>query len=330
MSEHSKSIIEAGVSAEEKAALVVNDRRHHALERPAQAPLARTTPADLLQMAVGQGADLDRLEKLMALQDRWEKGEARKTFTRAMAAFKTECPPVLNKDGEVSFKGTNYRHATLGGILSVITPHLSRAGLSVSWETDQDKGVVTVTCVVTHEDGHSERRPLTGPHDSSGNKNQIQQMGSTITYLQRYTLTAALGLSTGEVDDDGRGPARQRVEPGAYEGRYGDDPPPASTGPAPGQQPPTRAQRPQEPAQPTEALEPWVTSYLARLKTLGVLRSDLESGAGRGLGVPASRWSQDKHQPLLDAIGKAVKAVPPGKRPALVRDLFCLEPGAEG
>ena len=319
MSKHTEAeyrdgkIIEAGVGPEEKAALVAVD--------PAPAPIARTTPADLLQMAVGQGADLDRLEQLMALQERWEQGEARKAFTRAMAAFKAQCPPVLSKDGEVNFKGTQYRHATLGGILSVITPHLSRAGLSVSWETAQEKGVVTVTCVVTHEDGHSERRPLTGPHDSSGNKNQIQQMGSTITYLQRYTLTAALGLSTGEVDDDGRSAPGQ---------------PPASPRPAPGrseprqQQAPRSQERPQEPAQPTEALEPWVTSYLARLKTMGVLRADLEGNAGRGFGVPATQWSQAEHKTELDAIGRAVKAVAPAARPMLVRELFELEPGSEG
>ncbi len=39
--------------------------------------------------------------------------------------------------------------------------------------------------------------------DASGSKNDIQQKGSTQTYLQRYTLIGALGLSTADEDVDG-------------------------------------------------------------------------------------------------------------------------------
>jgi hypothetical protein len=241
-----------------------------------------------------------------------------------MAAFKTECPPVLAKDAQVKFGNTDYRHATLGGILGVITPHLSKAGLSVSWDADQEKGDVTVTCVVTHVDGHSERRSLAGPNDSSGSKNKIQQVGSALTYLQRYTLTAALGLSTGEVDDDGGGP-----EP------KGDDRPQHRRGNDQQQRPqhreedypPKGAQPPQEAAQPQEHLEPWVVKYLAKMKVLKALRMDLEGEAGRGLGCPATEWTQEEHMPLLDAIGKALAAVPHDKRPTLVRELFELKAG---
>jgi hypothetical protein len=40
--------------------------------------------------------------------------------------------------------------------------------------------------------------------DSTGNKNNIQSIGSTRTYLQRYTLVGALGLSTADEDNDGK------------------------------------------------------------------------------------------------------------------------------
>jgi hypothetical protein len=39
--------------------------------------------------------------------------------------------------------------------------------------------------------------------DQSGAKNSIQAIGSTISYLQRYTLKAALGLAAAN-DDDGK------------------------------------------------------------------------------------------------------------------------------
>ena len=44
--------------------------------------------------------------------------------------------------------------------------------------------------------------------DTSGSKNSIQAISSAVTYLQRYTLLAATGLSTselGNLDNDGRG-----------------------------------------------------------------------------------------------------------------------------
>ena len=45
---------------------------------------------------------------------------------------------------------------------------------------------------------------MSAPADSSGSKNPVQQIGSTMTYLQRYTLIGALGLTTADKDDDGR------------------------------------------------------------------------------------------------------------------------------
>jgi hypothetical protein len=55
---------------------------------------------------------------------------------------------------------------------------------------------------VTHRDGHSEETSLASPVDTSGSKNAVQQIGSTVEYLRRYTLLAALGLATSK-DDDG-------------------------------------------------------------------------------------------------------------------------------
>lgn len=170
-----------------------------------------TTPADLLRMAVEKGADLDRLEKLMDLQDRWEKDQARKAYVAAMAQFKSE-PMVIGKDKHVSFatqKGkTEYDHATIGNVTAVICAGLAKHGLSHRWDVDQqDGGRIVVTCILTHELGHSERTTLKAGADDSGGKNSIQAIASTVTYLQRYTLLAATGMATSDqADDDGRQP----------------------------------------------------------------------------------------------------------------------------
>ena len=158
-----------------------------------------TTPATLLEMAVSQGADLDRLEKLMELQTKWEDNEARKAFTIAMTAFRSTCP-AITKDA----KGHNSKYATLAHTLGLIKAHLSEHGLSHSWKTEQtEKGLITVTCHVTHELGYREETSLSALGDTSGSKNSIQALGSTISYLQRYTLFSILGLASTDHDDDG-------------------------------------------------------------------------------------------------------------------------------
>lgn len=168
-------------------------------------PTARvTTPSHLLAMAVEQGADLDKLTKLMDLQERWEASEARKAFTVAMTGFKSEPVEILKKKN-VSFSGTSYNHAELSDITDAIGPALSRHSLSYRWDVRQDAAnTITVDCILTHIAGHSERVTMTAPPDDSGKKNKIQQIASSTTYLQRYTLLAVTGMSTKGIDDDGR------------------------------------------------------------------------------------------------------------------------------
>lgn len=162
-----------------------------------------TTPAALLELAVSQGADVDKLEKLMELQLRWETNEAKKSYHKAMAAFKQK-PPVITKDKTVAYKNTMYKHASLENVTTTINKSLSDHGLSASWTTGQENGGVSVTCIITHVAGHSESTTLSAMPDNSGAKNDIQQLGSSVTYLQRYTILALTGLATGETDNDGQ------------------------------------------------------------------------------------------------------------------------------
>jgi len=167
------------------------------------APATPATPSALLAMAVQQGADLQKLEKLMELQERWEKNEARKAWVAAMNQFKAN-PPTLFKNKTVAFGDTKYDHATLHHVVNVITEALSKYGLSHRWTTEQlEGGQIRVTCVITHIQGHSESTSLQAGADMSGKKNNIQALGSTVTYLQRYTLLAATGMAAKDMDDDG-------------------------------------------------------------------------------------------------------------------------------
>lgn len=164
---------------------------------------AEMTPMQMLQIAVAKGVDTAQLDHLMTLQREWKAERAREAFHHAMNAFRAEAISIV-KTKQVSFSGTSYKHATLADIVSASVPALSKHGLSHRWETKQDGNAITVSCVVTHELGHSASTSLTAPPDTSGSKNSIQAIGSTVSYLQRYTFMAITGLAAKDQDDDGR------------------------------------------------------------------------------------------------------------------------------
>lgn len=167
------------------------------------------------RIVLNPDADLDKLERMLALKRDHDRDNARIAFSAALSEARAKIPPII-KDATVDFtsqKGrTHYKHETLAGIAKQIDPILSAHGLSYRFRTDQTNGSVRVTCIIEHAQGHSEETSLSGSPDTSGNKNGFQAVGSAVTYLQRYTLKAALGLSA-EIDDDGNaavasGPAK--------------------------------------------------------------------------------------------------------------------------
>jgi len=166
------------------------------IEQPAA--LAVMTPMDMLEKAVSSGAGIEVITKLMDLQDRWAATQARREFDEAIAAAKAEIPPIVrNATGHNSKK-----YADFAAIATVVDPIISKFGLSYRFRTTQTERIA-VTCVLSHKAGHSEETTLAGPSDTTGNKNPIQAIGSTLTYLQRYSLVQALGLAATN-DDDGK------------------------------------------------------------------------------------------------------------------------------
>jgi hypothetical protein len=173
------------------------------------------TPMDMIGQAVANGAGIEVLEKLMSLQERYDASQAKKAYSAAMAAAKAEIKPII-KNRKVDFtsqKGrTNYDYEDLGGIADAVDPILSKNGLSYRWKSRQEGKSVTITCVLSHSNGYSEdAAELSAANDESGNKNSIQSVGSTATFLQRYTLKLALGLAATKDDDGNRADPAETV-----------------------------------------------------------------------------------------------------------------------
>lgn len=160
---------------------------------------AALTPMDMLNTALSRGADMAVLERLMGLHERWEANQARKAFDAAISEAKAQIKPIAR-----NAKGHNDKtYADFAAIAREVDPILAAHGLSYRFRTDQADTKIHVTCILSHKDGHSETTTLAGPADNSGSKNAIQAIGSTLTYLQRYSLVQMLGLASAK-DDDGK------------------------------------------------------------------------------------------------------------------------------
>lgn len=165
------------------------------------------TPMDLISRAQEANASIEQMQQLFDLQLRYEANEARKAFNGAMADFRENAPAIAKRRS-----GHNIKYAGLSESIEAIQPLLSQFGLSHQWKTRQEGAQITVECTVTHRMGHSESTSLTAAPDTSGSKNAIQAIGSTVSYLERYTLYAILGLSSREMDDDGKASSAPEVE----------------------------------------------------------------------------------------------------------------------
>lgn len=187
-------------------------------------PRYPATPMQMLQLAISQSTDMERLKTLMDLQERWEANQAKKAFNVALAAFKKN-PPVVVKD----LLNTQYNsmYTSLGNLVNTVNERLGEYGLSASWDIEQSPETIKVTCILEHVDGHSRRVSIESPPDESGSKNDLQKIKSTLTYLRGSTFEAVTGIASRAVnqDDDGNGAGRrpqQEEAPDGYDNWHAD------------------------------------------------------------------------------------------------------------
>jgi hypothetical protein len=91
-------------------------------------------------------------------------------------------------------------------INDAIRPVLHEHGFALSFRVKRVENAISVTGILSHEDGHSEETTLELPSDTSGSKNAVQAVGSSLSYGKRYTAMALLNITSRapmDRDDDG-------------------------------------------------------------------------------------------------------------------------------
>ena len=148
-----------------------------AITRGTEAPISLPAPSvdSILAAAVDKGMSIEVLGQLVALKERLDANAARKAFFAAMAAFKAECPTVPRRTENPQFKVTRNgttrvrMFASLEDIEATIREPLGRHGLSFRWgDMAVANGVLTMACIVSHEEGHSESSAVSLPVENRG------------------------------------------------------------------------------------------------------------------------------------------------------------------
>lgn len=150
---------------------------------------------------------VERLERLLEMQERISAKAAKEAFDAALAEMQTELP-VISARGEILNKagGVQSKYAKWEDVNDALRPVLSAHGFALSFRTHVDGDRIIVTGILSHNGGHREETSLPLPADHSGSKNAVQAIGSAVSYGKRYTAFALLNITSragGDADDDG-------------------------------------------------------------------------------------------------------------------------------
>lgn len=180
-----------------------------AQERREQALAPVSDAAAIIQVieraARDPNIDIDKMERLLQMQERIVARQAKAAYADALARLQPTLP-IIGERGAIKNSGgtVQSKYALWEDIVGVITPLLAAQGFSLSFRTGNREGKIQVTGVLTHREGHSEETTLDLPADTSGSKNAVQAVASSVSYGKRYTAGALLNLRTGDLDDDGK------------------------------------------------------------------------------------------------------------------------------
>jgi hypothetical protein len=165
-------------------------------------------PAALLHEAVVRGASVEQLKELVGLHERIEERQARKAYFDAYARFQAKCPPI--RKSSIAKFATNgggemrYTFAPLDEIARTVNPILTECGLSYTWDSKVESGIIKCVCIVRHVLGHHESAHIELPTESKASMSSQQKVGAALTFARRLSLTQALGITSADEDTDGR------------------------------------------------------------------------------------------------------------------------------
>lgn len=173
-------------------------------------------PAALLEVisraAENPNVDVDKMQKLLDMQERILAKRAESDFNEAMNHAQSEMGRIA-ADKENS--QTNSRYASYAALDRVLRPIYTKHGFSISFDTaEAAEGFVKVLAYVSHRGGHTRTYSARVPSDGKGAKGGAvmtgtHAFGAANAYGMRYLQKLIWNVAIGEDDTDGNLPADQ-------------------------------------------------------------------------------------------------------------------------
>ncbi|HEU4804477.1 MAG TPA: ERF family protein, partial [Nitrobacter sp.] len=160
--------------------------------------------------ATDPAVDVDKLERLLAMQERVLARDAEQAFHEAMKAAQEDIKPVVANKKNPQTKSD---YADLEALSDAIDPIIRSHGFTPSFGSDASPlpDHYRVTCRLAHTAGHARDYHADVPIDTTGikgerNKTTTHGWGSAMTYGRRYLKLLAFDVTVttkATRDDDG-------------------------------------------------------------------------------------------------------------------------------
>lgn len=152
------------------------------------------------RLAKDPNVDVEKLERLIAMQERVMRHNAEAAFNVAFTAMQPDIPTILERA-----KTDKTSYAPLEDIIEPLRPVLMKHGFSLGFRTEwPNEKTVKVIGILTHNEGHARTSEFLSAADQTGSKNAIQALASAVSYGKRYTTKDLLCIVTRGEDDDAR------------------------------------------------------------------------------------------------------------------------------
>jgi hypothetical protein len=168
------------------------------IEKPETQAIARLDPQALMTKALESNANVETLERVMALAERAQAWNARLAYNRAIVEFQRRCPPIRKTATATIGERFSFTYAPLDNTMSIIRPILNDLGLTPSWRQAKPSGpnMVAVLCKIQHDGGHAEvsDEPTQIPYRTDGRLSGGQVVSAATSFAERLSLMMMLGI----------------------------------------------------------------------------------------------------------------------------------------
>lgn len=159
----------------------------------------------LIELAIRQDVDIEKLEKLIQLKNAEEERQCKKEFEAHFNEMQKEFIPVARDRAAVDVveAKTLYKYCPLESILKVYAPIIAKHGFSYRWEEGLlESGDKRVCCIVSGY-GYEKRGNVDIPLLAATKfTNAIQQRGTATSYGKRYSFINSFGVIIEDEDDE--------------------------------------------------------------------------------------------------------------------------------